>query len=126
MKAIDADNFDILEDQIKGVYNEFGILSKKKPDGAVNKFKLSFINELIGKVNPILGTKYIPLAGFSGFDEETVPTTSDVVLMLSQYLKNMDKFRYDNTHYKDGKLYWALDKGESAKLAKRALLHSRA
>lgn len=126
MKAIEADNFDILEDQIKGVYDEFSILSKKKPDGAVNKFKLGFINELIGKINPILGTKYIPLDGFSGFDEETVPTTSDVVLLLSQYLKNMDKFRYDNTQFINGKLYWTLGKKEPVKLAKRAHLHMRA
>ena len=125
MKAVDADNFDIIEDQIKGMYNEFGILSKKKPDGAVNKFKLSFINELIRKVNPLLGIKYIPFEGFSGFDEETMPTTSDVVLMLSQYLKNMDKFRYDNTHHTGSKLVWNLDKGEPVRLAKRALLHMR-
>jgi len=125
MKAVEAEKFDIIEDQINGLYNELGILSKKKPDGAVNKFKLSFINDLIEKVNPLLGTKYIPFESFSGFDEETVPTTSDVVLILSQYLKNMDRFRYDNTRYKDGKLHWILDKGEPNKIAKRAHLHMR-
>jgi len=126
MKVVEAENFDIIEQQINGMYNELGILSRKKPDSAVNKFKLKFINELIRKVNPLLGIKYIPFDGFCGFDEETLPTTSDVVLMLSQYIKNMDKFRYDNTHFHKGELYWTLDKGEPNRIAKQAQLHMRA
>ena len=40
--------------QIKDMYNELSILSKKSPDGAINKFKLKFINQLIEEANQIL------------------------------------------------------------------------
>lgn len=125
MKAQEADLFDISEEQMKGMYEEIGLLSKKKPDGPVNKFKLKFINEVIAKANNLLGAEYMPLDGFASFDEETLPTASDVVFILSQYLKSMDKFRYDNTHFAAGECYWTLHDGESRKVTRRSTLHFR-
>ena len=65
MKEQEAELFDISEDQINGMYNEIGLLSKKKPDSPVNKFKLGFINEVITKVNKLLGAEYVPFDDFS-------------------------------------------------------------
>jgi len=95
MKKQDADLFETYEKQIRGMYNEISLLSKKKPDAPVNKFKLKFINEILKKVNNLLGSKYMPFDGFTVFDEDELPTVSDVVFMLYQYLRCMDKFSDD-------------------------------
>ena len=114
MTSEQADLFDTSEEQIKGMYNEIGLLSKKKPDGPVNKFKLKFINEILAKLNTLLGAKHRPLDGFDSFNEEDLPTASDVVFILSQYLKSMEKFRFDNTHYNGGRYYWTLNDGKES------------
>ena len=102
MKAEEADLFDTSEDQIRAMYDEIGLLSKKKPDGPVNKFKLKFINDVLKKVNKIMGVKYMPLDDFNTFDEDSLPSVSDVVFILSQYMQSMDKFRFDNTYQDQG------------------------
>ena len=119
MKAGDADLFDTLEDQMSAMYDEMGLLSKKKPDGPVNKFKLKFINDVLKKVNKIIGAEYMPFGDFNSFDEDALPTASDVVFILSQYLKSMDKFRYDNTYKRSGTYYWCLRGNASEKETRR-------
>lgn len=118
MTEDEANQFDTLETQLLGMYEEVGILSKKKPDGAVNKFKLKFINEIIGKINGILGKDYLPFDEFKSFDEDELPTTSDIVFVLGQYLKSMDKYRFDNTSGFAGTNYWIID-GERSRLETR-------
>ena len=121
MKKEDADVFDSLEEQMKGMYEEIGLLSKKKPDGPVNKFKLRFLNDLLAKVNQLLGKMYKTLESFIEFSEEDLPTGSDVVFILSQYLKSMDKFRYDNTRDKGYEgCYWNLDNPKIVKKTRRS------
>ena len=112
MTEKEADLFDSYEQEIEAMYEEIGLLSKKKPDGAVNKFKLKFINEILDKVNERLGADYLPLAKFTGFDESDMPTNSDVVFILSQYMKSMDRFRHHNTELSMGRYYWILDDGK--------------
>lgn len=101
--------FDKIEDQIEGMYQEIGLLSKKKPDGPINKFKLKLINKLLIDANELLGEQYLPFEDFSEFKEDELPTASDIVLILSQYLKGMDKLRFDNTRMKSGRIYWVLE-----------------
>ena len=91
-----ADSFDTIESQLDGMYSEIGILSKKKPDGPINKFKIGFINKLVSQANSLLGEEYKPFDDFERFDEDELPTASDVVLILSQYLKAMNKLMCDN------------------------------
>lgn len=122
MTEEEADLFDTCEEQIQGMYHEIGVLSKKKPDGPVNKFKLKFINELLMKANQLLGAKYLPLDEFTEFDTDQLPTASDVVFILSQYLRSMDKFRYDNTKRESGRTYWKLDNRDAWKATRRSRL----
>ena len=42
MKKDEIETFEKLHVQIKDMYAEISILSKKAPDGAMNKFKLKF------------------------------------------------------------------------------------
>lgn len=94
MKTKEADLFYTYIKQIESMYVEISILSKKKPDGPVNKFKLKFINGVLKTVNKLMGEEYMPFSDFDGFDEDALPTVSDVVFILSQYRKSMDTFRY--------------------------------
>ena len=121
-----ANLFDKTEDQIDGMYDEISILSKKKPDGPINKFKLKLINSLLKQANDIMGEYYLPFDDFNEFDEDDIPSASDVVLILSQYLKSMDKYRYDHTQMWSGNCYWVLDDEEElTKRTKRAGLYHR-
>ena len=91
--AQDVATFDRLKNQMQQLYDEFTTLSKKSPDGSVNKFKLTFINEKLAEANDLLGEKFKPSKHFSTFDVDTLPTNSDVVMMLSQYLDALESWR---------------------------------
>src|SRR4051794_4753707 len=86
--------FEMVEAQLEGFFEEISILAKKKPDDAVNKFKLGFINQTLKAANGILGSSYKPFPDFEEFDiEGSIPSTSDTVTILSQYLRSMDLYR---------------------------------
>ncbi|MFP6747623.1 MAG: hypothetical protein VCD66_08520 [Alphaproteobacteria bacterium] len=70
---------------------EISQLTKKKPDGAVNAFKLKLINKVITSGNFVLGENYRPFSEFSEFDVDDVPTNSDVTLILSQYMRQAER-----------------------------------
>ena len=84
MEKDKIEKFEKLHIQIKDMYNELSILSKKSPDGAINKFKLKFINQLIEEANQFLKERYKPFADFEKFEEEDIPFNSDVVMIISQ------------------------------------------
>ena len=86
--------------QIKTFSNEIRILSKKSPDAPVNKFKLKFLNHVLKKTTSILGEAHRPFLDFETFDDGDLPTTSDVLLMLSHYAESMNRFFAHHT-YKD-------------------------
>lgn len=98
-KSSDIEKFYKIQGQLEALHEEIGILSKKKPDDAVNVFKLRFINQVLTEANSILDGEYIPFVGFSTFDEDTLPTNSDVVMILSQYLKCFER------QYEDQKMW---------------------
>jgi hypothetical protein len=107
------DRFEQLEEQLEALYDEIGLLSKRKPDDAVSKFKLSFINNLVRRANEILGNEYVPFEDFQEFDPDAVPTTSDVVLVLGQYLRGTHKLRVDLTSSYGERYFWYRDKVDS-------------
>ena len=78
-----AERFDVARDQLQSFYDEFVKLSNKKPDGAVNKFKLVHLNRVVTTANELLGNEYVPFAEFTDFSEDEVPSNSDVVMMLA-------------------------------------------
>lgn len=93
----EVDSYNDAYPQLKAILSTMQELSKKIPDDPVNKFKLNHANEIIRKVNKILGAKYRPFSDFEQFDVEgELPTSSDVVMMLAQYLSRMNKFESDH------------------------------
>jgi hypothetical protein len=66
--------------------------SKKKPDAVVSKSKILIVNRLIMKVRVVL-TDEASLEFLDLLDEDDVPQTSDVTLILSQYVAAMVEFK---------------------------------
>ena len=97
MDAKDIDRFERCEEQLDSLYDEVGLLSRKKPTDAVNEFKLDLINGAIAIANELLGDRYQPFDTFDSFDTDKCPTNSDVVLILAQYLRALDRLRRENT-----------------------------
>jgi hypothetical protein len=96
MKREEVELFIKIQSQFVEMSNEISSLSKKSPNDALNKFKLKFVNNLLGEANKILGEKYKPFDDFANFDENNIPTNSDVVMILSQYLSCLENLRADN------------------------------
>jgi hypothetical protein len=78
------------------MHSEFQDLSRKKPDGAVNKGKIVIVNRLLKDSLTILEGE--PQRQFLDLlEEDDLPQNSDVVLVLSQYCEAMDQFH--NKYY---------------------------
>jgi hypothetical protein len=121
MNNNEINNFEKTQTQLEGLLTEITILARKSPNDGVNKFKLKFINEIILSGNKILGATYKPLDSFEKFDEDDLPSNSDVTFILSQYLNCFEKLRADNIYIEqkyDGnkyifEWYWVVNKSKS-------------
>ncbi len=104
------ENFIKLQSQLESSYKEISLLSKKKPNDALNKFKLKFINNILTQANKVLGERYKPFDNFDKFDEEDIPSNSDAVFIMAQYLDCFEKLRCDNIARDSiGQYYWKID-----------------
>ena len=109
MTTKDVDFFGKTRGHIQALHNEISALSKSKPDVPINKFKLGFINEKLRETNTLLKGAYKPFEKFETFDQDPLPTNSDVVLVLSQYLDCLESWRCANIHTDDFNWYWKVD-----------------
>lgn len=73
------------------MFREFQELSKKKPDGVLNKRKVEIVNRLLHDVLEILEGEFTR-AFLDLLDEDDLPQNSDVVLILSQVVAAMEAF----------------------------------
>lgn len=94
----EVEKFDKVRSQMKQLSTDLENLSKKSPDGPLSKFKLGFINEILEKANIFLQDPFTPINGFELFDDATLPSNSDVVMVLSQYLTCLEQWRSANVH----------------------------
>ena len=99
---------------LSAMFSELQGLSRKKPDGALNKTKIRQINRLLEDLLQMLkdepDTKYLEL-----LNEDDVPTYSDVSLLLSQFDASVREFRkrYTRSSLMDtslGKDTWNVEK----------------
>jgi hypothetical protein len=112
MNTDDVDLFEKTSAQLNALHSEFTQLARKSPDGPVNKFKISFANTILFEANKVLGKKYLPQTAFTSFNEDDLPTNSDVALVLAQYIGCMEKYRSDNIHINNGHWIWKVDKSD--------------
>ncbi len=97
----DVERLEKLIGQLQGLYSEIGALAKKSPSDAVNSFKLKLINRILATGNAVLGDKYKPFDEFDQFDSDDAPSTSDVTMIIAQYLEEVERFRSDNVIHSD-------------------------
>jgi hypothetical protein len=96
---MDRDEIEIFEKTIgrmEGLHKEISALARKSPNDALNKFKLKFVNAALAEALIVLGQKYSPLEGFTQFDEDDLPSNSDVTFIISHYLEEIERKRADN------------------------------
>lgn len=104
MTTDEIHKFETLQGQLQAFHMEMNTFVKKNPNDALNKFKLGLVNSVLKKANEFLGVERKPFAGFDSFDETAMPSTSDVLLIVSQYLSAFEKLRAEN-------IYWDRDEG---------------
>ncbi len=111
----DVERLEKLVGQLQGLYGEVGALSKKSPNDAVNSFKLKFINRVLATGNDVLGDKYKPFDEFDQFDSDDAPSTSDVTMVIAQYMEEAERFRSDNVMNNYGSWYYVIN-GEASEI----------
>jgi len=107
----DVESLEKLIGQLQGLHSEISLLAKKSPNDGVNSFKLRLINRVVAAANEVLGPDYLPFGDFEAFDADDVPSTSDVALMLAQYMEEAERYRSDNVKFWHGNWVYVV-KGE--------------
>lgn len=115
MNENDIQEFEKLKTQIEEMYKEISILSKKSPDSAINKFKLKFVNNLLETANKLLTGNYKPFDDFDVFDADELPSNSDVVMIISQYIECLEKYKLDNVAAVSREWFWKIN-GKTSKI----------
>jgi hypothetical protein len=109
MKRAEVDDFEKIQGQLQSFHQELTGLSKKNPHDGLNTFKLGLMNSLLRRANDLLDGRR-PFDDFQQFDESAVPSNSDVLLIVSQYLSALEKLRSDNICMEPGgEWYWELE-----------------
>jgi hypothetical protein len=94
-----VEKFEMLYPMVNSDLSEIRELSKKKQDEPLNKFKVRTINKKLEQVKTILVDE--PTLEFLELlDEETLPSNSDAVLLISQFVKALEQFK-SKYHTKD-------------------------
>lgn len=98
-----VNQYELLNPLLVGIYAEIQDLSKKKPDTPLNTFKVKSINRILEPIKEMLKEENTYLF-LDILDIDDIPTNSDVVLILNQYMKAMGIFykKYYTYNSKDG------------------------
>ena len=112
---MNIDEFEAVEAQLSSAREELLVLVKKSPHDALSPFKLSLVNGLLRRANALLATDERPLASFDQFDSDTLPSNSDVVIVLAQYLAALENLRVKHIVWTRGGWYWQERKGEPSR-----------
>lgn len=96
--------------QLQGLHDEITQLAKKSPNDGLNPFKLKLVNKVLERGNALLKDRYRPFEDFDQFDSDTLPTNSDVTMILAQYMEQAERFRSDNvTRDSIGRWFYAIE-----------------
>ncbi len=119
MKKNEISEFESLQGQLESFHQELSNLAKKNPNDALNKFKLGLVNSVLESGNAFLGNERKPFKNFEKFDEAAMPSNSDVLVVLAQYLSTFEKLRADNIEMQHGRWYWRTEEARSGDLTIR-------
>ena len=105
MKKEDIERYEELLSKLMSIKNDVALLSAKKPDEQLNLFKIKRINDVLTKINTLIG-KDKPYEDFETFDEVALPTNSDALMIINLYLTGMSRFKKHNSTEKSIGLDW--------------------
>lgn len=105
----DVENLEKLIGQLQGLHSEISQLAKKSPNDGLNTFKLRLVNKVLKSGNNILTARYVPFDDFKQFEEDQLPTNSDVTMILSQYLEQAERFRSDHMTWHQSRWRYIVD-----------------
>lgn len=87
-----GEKYDLLMPLLNGMYLEMQELSKKKPDTALNEYKIKVINRILTPAKELL--QYEDTYPFLDIlNSDDIPTNSDVILILNQYIRAMHLYK---------------------------------
>ena len=92
----EIDIYEELRPKIASVRDTIKALSSKKPDEILNLFKIRRINILIGQANSLL-KDVKPYNDFDTFEEDELPSNSDVLLIIELYLESFHRYWINNS-----------------------------
>ena len=105
MKKEDIELYEELLSKLISIKNDVALLSSKKPGEQLNLFKIKRINDVLTKINTLIG-KDKPYEDFETFDEVALPTNRDALMMINLYLTGMSRFKKHNSTEKSVGLDW--------------------
>ncbi|MBP5540232.1 MAG: hypothetical protein J6X88_01155 [Bacteroidales bacterium] len=100
--------YETISPLLKAAFDEVKEFSKKKQEELLNVKKVKMINRLLEKAKDVLKSES-SYDFLDVLDENELPSNSDVVLIMSQYISAMNSFRHD--HYRNST--WDVDLGGS-------------
>jgi hypothetical protein len=106
MNKEEIERFEKTIGRIEGLHQEVSALAKKSPNDAINKFKLKFVNSALVEAIEVLGKKYLPMEGFTVFEEDELPSNSDVTFILAHFMEEIERKRADNISQSSGGWYY--------------------
>jgi hypothetical protein len=113
MKAATVEEFEAVKSQLAAARGELLVLVKKNPNDALSTFKLGVVNGLLRRANALVPPEERPMADFVEFSTEALPSTSDAVLVIGQYLIALENFRARRVAEDSiGQWYWLADDGK--------------
>lgn len=92
----DVERLEKIIGQLQAAHSEIAILAKKSPSDTLNSFKLKMINNVIQCSNDVLGERYKPFDDFHQFEDDALPSNSDITMVLAQYMGEAERYRSDN------------------------------
>ena len=96
MKKEDVEKYDELLSKLVSIKKDINALSSKKPNDQLNKFKIKYVNDVLTKVNVLIGEDK-PYKDFDVFDEDDLPTNSDTLMIINLYINGMSRFKIHNS-----------------------------
>lgn len=113
MKLKDVDEFDAVNAQLGALHEEILVLVKKSPNDVLSVFKLGVVNGLLRRANALLGDAERPMADFTDFAADALPSSSDTALVVGQYLAALENFRARRiTDVGFGEWFWNIADGK--------------
>ena len=88
--------YETLQPKVASIRDTIKDLSNKKPDSTLNSFKVKRVNLLLEQANTLLKALK-PYEDFTTFDEDDLPTNSDVLMILNLYIESFEKYWQDNS-----------------------------